>query len=444
MITAFQNSSREKEEFTQARAGFTLVETLVAISLLAIAIVAPMSLTTQSLVGAYYARDQVTAFFLAQEAIEGVRSVRDSNVLTTALGTPTDLMSGIPASGAPFTVDAHTVPVTMTVCSGTCPPIQTDGELYGYQNGWSDTNFTRSVTATYVPSTSNNEIKISVTVVWQTAALQQRTFTLSENLYRWLYDASAQSQVTPGLQTFPSNGTFVVPAGVTSVNYLVVAGGGGGGGNGSSCGGGGGGGVLSGTLSVTAGNSMPVTVGAGGSGVFGANTSGSNSVFGSVTAIGGGTGGGVSGSSLNGTSGGSGGGGSSGGTGGGTGGAGTGGQGNNGGAGTGSPNYGGGGGGGAGAVGSAGSASIAGNGGTGISSSISGSSVFYGGGGGGGGQTSGTAGTGGSGGGGNGSITDSGSIGTANTGGGGGGCGYNGSAKDSGAGGSGIVIVQPN
>src|SRR4051812_30812476 len=103
--------------------GFTLIETLVAIALLTIAIVAPMTLTTQSLAGAYYARDQVTAFFLAQEAIESVRSIRDNNVLSTALGTPTDLLSGIPAvDGRPFTVDAHTVPVTMELCTGgNCP-----------------------------------------------------------------------------------------------------------------------------------------------------------------------------------------------------------------------------------------------------------------------------------------------------------------------------------
>lgn len=169
--------------------GFTLIETLVAISLLTIAVVAPMALTTQSLAGAYYARDQVTAFFLAQEAIEGVRSVRDGNILATGLGTPTDLMSGIPSTnGSPFTIDVHTNPVTMTACpAGGCPPLQTDGELYGYQAGWTATNFIRSVSATYVPGTTN-EVVISATVTWQTAAFQRRTFTLSENLYRWIND----------------------------------------------------------------------------------------------------------------------------------------------------------------------------------------------------------------------------------------------------------------
>ena len=53
-----------------------------------------------------------------------------------------------------------------------------------------------------------------------------------------------------------------VPA---SVEYLVIAGGGAGGAGGSSAGGGGGaGGLLSSTLSVTAGVSNTVTIGAGG------------------------------------------------------------------------------------------------------------------------------------------------------------------------------------
>ena len=61
--------------------GFTLIETLVAISLLSVSIVAPMALASQSLAAAYYARDQITAYHLAQEAIEAMRSIRDRQIL---------------------------------------------------------------------------------------------------------------------------------------------------------------------------------------------------------------------------------------------------------------------------------------------------------------------------------------------------------------------------
>lgn len=64
---------------------------------------------------------------------------------------------------------------------------------------------------------------------------------------------------------FTTSGTFVVPAGVTSISVQLVGAGGSGGGNGG--GGGGGGAFAAATLAVTPGASIPVVVGEGGSGV---------------------------------------------------------------------------------------------------------------------------------------------------------------------------------
>ena len=244
-----------------------------------------------------------------------------------------------------------------------------------------------------------------------------------------------------------------------SASYLVVAGGGGGGAGGAGSGGGGAGGLLSGTTPLSTTTTYTVTVGAGavgrtGSGYSSTIPSGSNSVFNSITAIGGG--GGSSGNNIGGA-GGSGGGGNGGyGTGGG---AGTSGQGNAGGTGVGGgyipPNetYAGGGGGGASAVGANGQANtttlteIGGNGGAGTASSITGTSVTYAGGGGGscygGNATSKTGGSGGAGGGGTGGTGDSvnGTSGTANLG-GGGGAGGGTNSTSGGNGGSGVVIIS--
>jgi hypothetical protein len=249
--------------------------------------------------------------------------------------------------------------------------------------------------------------------------------------------------------------TWTAPAGVTSVEYLVVAGGGGGGGQ-AYCPGGGAGGYRTGTLSVTPASSYTVTVGAGGTGAtsFVQGGDGGDSVFSSITSDGGGGGGkytGTSGDSAShGRDGGSGGGGpGSGGAGtiGGSGGAATAGQGYAGGAG-----YfrSGGGGGGASEVGGDGevtssSGTPGGAGGDGLANSISGASVTYAGGGGGGASSNtsdtGTGGAGGAGGGGNGGSGTTGAAqdGTANTGGGGGGVGR---VTDAGDGGSGIVIIK--
>jgi hypothetical protein len=240
--------------------------------------------------------------------------------------------------------------------------------------------------------------------------------------------------------TFTSTGTFT-PLQSLSCDYLVVAGGGGGGGGGAGYGGGGGaGGYRTGSaLSVTA-TPYTITVGAGGVGGLGnsANsTSGSNSVFSTITSNGGGLGGGYNGSSYYTPA--------TGGSGGGSGGGFTGAagntpstspsQGNSGGNGSGgsSPRAGGGGGG-ASASGTNGQwtpSAIAGNGGNG--STWSGNSVTYAGGGAGGVESGGTFGTGGSGGGGGTGVS-----GTANTGGGGGGA----AGGDGRAGGSGIVVIR--
>ena len=255
----------------------------------------------------------------------------------------------------------------------------------------------------------------------------------------------AESQTTP--RTF----SLTVLVGV-SVEYLVVAGGGGGGF--SNGGGAGAGGFRTGTgLSVTAGTSYTVTVGAGGTGATTTGATGGaggNSVFSTITSNGGGGGGvGLSPGPFAGASGGSGGGGASGGAGG------TGNspstlpsQGSDGGSSSGSaPNYGGGGGGGATGTGVNGTSTAGGNGGDGTASSISGSAITYSGGGGGATFNGGTRGLGGAGGGGNAGAAgtnDAGDAGVANTGCGGGGGASNGPGPYGvgGAGGSGVVILK--
>ena len=273
--------------------------------------------------------------------------------------------------------------------------------------------------------------------------------------------------------TFTSSGTFI-PQRTLSCDYLVVAGGAGGGsgnitwvpGGGGGAGGyrttvgtSGGGASAESQLSVTSGTSYTVTIGAGGAGglygaPFGTGTNGSNSVFGSITSLGGSGGGAYLNSAA---TGGSGGGGSNGGSSGTNvaGSSGTANQGYNGGSGTWVTSYElstGGGGGGAGSAGANGNAlgsSTGGSGGSGITSIISGTSTTYAGGGGGAGVISGPAGLGGGGAGAqkNGNTGGSGTAGTANTGGGGGGSkggagGGLGTDFNGAAGGSGIVIVR--
>ncbi len=171
--------------------GFTLIESLVAITLLTVSIVGPMALAEQSLTSAYYARDQITASYLAQDGIEAIRELRDSNILKIAEGqSGVTVMQGIDTSGSPFTVDdSQAIPAAVNACPGTCPVLRTDGEFYGYNGTWQPTSFVRTITATY---TATDEVHLTVTISWQTGSYQTRTFTVSEDMYRWVNDGSAQ------------------------------------------------------------------------------------------------------------------------------------------------------------------------------------------------------------------------------------------------------------
>jgi hypothetical protein len=271
---------------------------------------------------------------------------------------------------------------------------------------------------------------------------------------------------TGTLVSFTATGahTWNVPSGVKSADVLVV--GGGGGGAIQHTGGGGGGGVVYQTNVALSTPTVSVTVGGGG--VNNANlchdcgyagTTGSNSVFGSIIAYGGGGGRGWSETnSGNGLNGGSGGGGGVGRNSSGTGGTGVAGQGYAGGNGfphgAGGIPYRGTGGGGAGGLGGNMGAANAGHGGIGVLNSITGTPTYYGGGGGGGVYGSGgQAGNGGQGGGGAGGAAAggtnaaigatgnaTGAHGQPNTGGGGGASGQ--WEVAAGNGGSGVVHIR--
>ena len=237
------------------------------------------------------------------------------------------------------------------------------------------------------------------------------------------------------MPTVPTNFTIVVfstvgtttwraPVLTNTLTYLVV-GGGGGGGNGYTAGGGGGGGagmVLTGTLDVIPGTYYTVTIGAGGAGAPATppltnqnGSSGSSSVFSSITALGGAPGygsrtlpggAGVGGATQVGAT--------------------TAPQGGNGGDTAASAAGGsGGGGGGASGAGGNGTAGAGGAAGAGLASTLSGSSVTYG--------------VGGAGARGNTNVTAA--DGSTNTGNGGGGGGQITGTAAGGTGGSGIVII---
>ncbi len=71
--------------------GFTLIEALVAISLLMTAMASTMSVTQKALSSSLLSRDQMTASFLAQDGLEAIKNIRDH----TAISTSDSWLSGL-------------------------------------------------------------------------------------------------------------------------------------------------------------------------------------------------------------------------------------------------------------------------------------------------------------------------------------------------------------
>lgn len=64
--------------------GFTLLEALVAISILMVAVVAPITIAQKGLSSAIYSKNQMIASYLAQDAIEYIKNKRDEQTINNS------------------------------------------------------------------------------------------------------------------------------------------------------------------------------------------------------------------------------------------------------------------------------------------------------------------------------------------------------------------------
>ena len=166
--------------------GFTLVETLVAITILVISIVGPLYAVHRAIVASYTARDSLAATALAQEGAEFVRSTRDSNYLSNQsdwlYGLSTCMVTG--AQGpSDYGCGPDISSGSLEACgSSGCTPLRLDTS-YRYRQGGSGTptRFARRVT---ISNVSPTEVEVIVQVTWSTLRIPY-TVTVTEHLYNW-------------------------------------------------------------------------------------------------------------------------------------------------------------------------------------------------------------------------------------------------------------------
>jgi prepilin-type N-terminal cleavage/methylation domain-containing protein len=186
-------SSYKTPDVVLKKSGFTLVEALVAITILLIAVVGPLSLVSQSIQNANIAKDQITAFYLAQEAIEFVRNIRDSNFIVPVapanwLDYPNlDLCKG--GNSCEIDVNNSITPIA-TFSASDVFILATQGahKIYTYTppGGYTSvsTTFTRSVNIKDEPTNIGKEAIITVTMSWKTG-IATKTFVITERIFNW-------------------------------------------------------------------------------------------------------------------------------------------------------------------------------------------------------------------------------------------------------------------
>ncbi len=108
---------------TQKTKGFTLVETMVAITILTLAVSGAFLAANTALIAANISRDQLIASYLAQEGVEYARMKRDNTYLSSGgvsipalawsnLFTSGAYIDGLGSASAPFTRMITATPTT--------------------------------------------------------------------------------------------------------------------------------------------------------------------------------------------------------------------------------------------------------------------------------------------------------------------------------------------
>lgn len=156
--------------------GFTLIETLVAISALSLALAGIISLSSIAIRSSLAADSQVKAFFLANEGLEYIRNKRDTNIISGS-----SWLDGLTGCTDGCFVDVFASGYSINSCpGGVCPKLKFDSGLNRYDYaGAEETIFTRKLTLTQI---TPYEINAVSEISW-THANTQRGFSLEERLF---------------------------------------------------------------------------------------------------------------------------------------------------------------------------------------------------------------------------------------------------------------------
>lgn len=198
---------KQKNKFNT---GLTLIETLVAISIFTLSVLASMMVLSNNISNTVYTKKKLIASYLAQEGVEYIRSMRDTYMLYSSSGSAGWGSFNVKVAGNVYplgnsvcasTNGCYFNPDNLSTYSGPMPITQipisnctsancSNGPMYydsatgKYNNSatGSPSGFTRKIKVTQM---STDETNVTSTVFW-TQGSGTYSMVFSENLFNWI------------------------------------------------------------------------------------------------------------------------------------------------------------------------------------------------------------------------------------------------------------------
>lgn len=180
--------------------GFTLVETLVAVSIFTLSVLGLMAVLSEGLADTSYTKNKIIGAYLAQEGVEYIRNLRDTYVLYGASGQAGWNAFNLKMTGAncdqangcyfgdliagAFTDTSQPmIDIPLIACGVSCATLLYDSASgkYNYTTGVNSV-FIRKIRTVAI---SANETEVFSTVYW-TKGSGTYQMTFSESLFNWV------------------------------------------------------------------------------------------------------------------------------------------------------------------------------------------------------------------------------------------------------------------
>ncbi len=176
---------------SQFHKGFTLIETLFAVLIFSSALIALMTIAGRGISATADAEQETTASYLAQEGIEIVRNIRDTNYGNSAPLWDTGFSTCTQTAPCKVLYGIGATTPTLVSCGGTtCPYVAYDAQHGVYSDAGIPSEYLRTIYSIPAPIpmnstiTTTNEYEIVSNVSWVSKTIPH-VVTLNTILKDW-------------------------------------------------------------------------------------------------------------------------------------------------------------------------------------------------------------------------------------------------------------------